>query len=649
MGKKQRKGVRPPASRRGEAPPAKPSGLLAGRGGTALVLAVALVLVALAYGNAVHGEFVYDDQKQILLNPLVQQPHLLGKALTSDVWAFSGVEGKAWSNYWRPLFISWLSLHYALFGADPTGWHLTNIALHFLATALGFFVLRALGVGPAARAAATWLFAVSPVHVESVTWISGSPDPMTASLLFASFLGYLAARTRRGWGWRAASLAAFAAALLAKEIAIVFPAIVLVSELTLRERRPGAARAAALATLPYAGVVAVYLAVRISLVGLHHVTSPDAPGLASVVWSAPSLLLFYLRHAFFPLGLGPSYPFRPVTGATLSASNFLLPLAGVLALAFGVFLLCRREKLYRLVLPWFLFPLLPVFDVRSFISEDAAHDRYLYLPLFGALAFLAVAVADAWARFQPRRTAAGEAGLAAAGLGLAVLLVPATRSYNQAWMNETALWERGVQTNPGTAFPHAQLGETYRREGRLAEARRELERALELNPGITAAHVALASVAQKQGLYTEAETHLKVVLAQFPDLGNALEMLGMVYQAEGRLEESIAALEHGRRVAPYQRGLYTVNLAVLQRLAGRPELARRELASLGDDLGGSTDPKVMRAWWFLGELDWEAGRTGEAIPLYKRYLAATEGITTPDVLSLRKTAVERLQAMHAAP
>ncbi len=648
MGRQSKKRGRQarPVSPRGAVPAEAPRGVLAGRGGAAVVLAVALVLVALAYGNAIHGQFVYDDQRQILRNPLIQQPALLGKALRSDVWAFSGAEGTAWSNYWRPAFVAWLSLHYALFGTDPTGWHLTSLALHFLATALGFFVLRALGARPGVCAAAAWLFAVWPAHVESVTWISGSPDPMAASFLFAAFLGHLAARARRGgWALRAAALAGFGAALLTKEIAIVFPGIVLISEWVLQERRPGAARAALLATLPYVGVAAVYLAVRFSLVGMEHVMPPGAPGLAAVVWSAPALLLFYLRHLLFPFGLGPTYPFQPVTAPGLA--SFVLPLAVDLAVAWGVFLLCRRDRIHRLLLPWLALPLIPVFDIRSFVSEDVAHDRYLYLPLFGALAIAMAAALAGWTRLQPRRPAASESGLAAAGLVLALLLVPATRSYNRVWLDETALWERGVETNPGTAFPHVQLGETYRQDGRLADARRELERALELNPGITAAHVALAAVARQDGHLPEAEAHLKTVLAQYPDLNNALELLGMVDQAEGKLDEAIAVYEHARRVVPYQRGLYTVNLAVLQKMAGRDALARRELESLGGDLGGTKDPKVMRAWWYLADLDREAGRAAEAIALYEKYMAATETSTAPDVLALRKVTADQLQALRA--
>ena len=309
-----------------------------------------------------------------------------------------------------------------------------------------------------------------------------------------------------------------------------------------------------------------------------------------------------------------------------SRSTFVLPLAVVLAIAWGVFLLCRRDRIYRLHLPVARLPLIPVFDIRSFIPEDVAHDRYLYLPLFGALAFAVAAAVDGWARLRPRRRRERDADSPPWGSSSPLLLVPVTRSYNRAWMDEIALWERGVQTNPETAFPHVQLGDSYRRAGRIAEARRELERALALNPGITAAHVALAAVAQKEGRFAEAEEHLKTVLTQYPDLNNALELLGMVYRAEGKLDDAIAVYEHARRVTPYQRGLYTVNLAVLQRLAGRTALARRELESLGGDLGGTKDPEVMRAWWYLGELDREDGRKDEAIALYEKYLAATEQV-----------------------
>ncbi len=588
----------------------------------ALVLGIALILTVLAYSNALGGRFVYDDEKQIAANPLIQESRYFWKALGSDVWAFTGESGKAWSNYWRPVFITWLSWNWTLFGNHTTGWHVGNIVLHALATSLGYFVLRAIGARPEASAVVTWLFAAHPVHVESITWISGSPDPMVASFLFGAYLCHLAARRRNTWvAWTSASVL-YACALLCKEIAIVFPAVVFLTEIVLagRKRDPSGSLAgrALRSCLPYVGVAAVYMVVRAGLVGMHRIQVPGAPGLGGVVLSAPSILFFYLRHAFFPFGLGPSYPLKLVTSANVSFANFVLPLVVVAAVACGAFLLSRRDRVGRLALVWFLLPLAPVFDVRSFLPEDFVHDRYLYLPLFGALACAGTALVDAWGTRKLSAKREGWLPAWVVGLPLALLLAVVTRSYNRAWMDDVALWESGVRSNPGTAFPHTQLGEAYRKAGRLAEARRELERALELNPAITAAHVALGAVALKEGRLEEAEKHLKQVLDQYPDFGAALDQLGLVYQKEGKLDEAIAVFERGRRAIPYRSALYTVNIAVLEKLQNRAARAQSELESLGDQLETTTDPDVLRAWWYLGELYREQGMSDRALSDYEK-------------------------------
>src|SRR6185436_7302362 len=123
------------------------------------------------------------------------------------------------------------------------------------ATSLGFFMLRRIGLTPEVCASVTWLFAVHPVHVESITWISGSPDPMVTSFLFGSYLCHLAARRQSSWPAWVGALVLFAGALLCKEIAIVFPGIVLVSEAAFAPARgetlSAVARRSLRVTLPY--------------------------------------------------------------------------------------------------------------------------------------------------------------------------------------------------------------------------------------------------------------------------------------------------------------------------------------------------------------------------------------------------------------
>ncbi len=633
--------------------PAPGTPALTGRGATAAVLLAALALIGLAFWPAVHGGFVYDDHQQIEDNPLIQQAQLLGKALTSDVWAFSGNAVETTSNYWRPLFVATLAVEYHWFGAHPFGWHLVNLALHGLATLLAFFALRGMGARPEVCAAVTLLFAVHPAHVESVAWISGSPDPLATSLLLGAFLCHLRARARGGLGTRGGALALFAAALLCKEIAIVFPLVVFGSELVLdsgdhlprRKPRRSPFGPALRAALPYLAVTAVYLAIRVALVGMTHVIPPGAPGLDGVVLTAPALLLFYLRRIFLPLHPGPSYPLAPV--ATASLHDFVLPLVAAAILALGAWWLSRRQRVERLALLWFLLPLAPVFDVRSFIPEDVAHDRYLYLPLFGALAFaFAAATAALERRLAPSRVAAVVAG---GGLGLALVLLPVTRATTAVWTSDVTLWEAGIHSNPHTAFPHVQLADAYRRAGRIAEARQQLAQALALNPGVTAARLGLAALDRQAGHLAEAEQNVRVVLTHFPDLAPAIELLGLVYQDEGRYEEAIPLFERGRRALPYRRALYTVNLAVLDRLTGRAAASRRELESLVPELPATRDPKVLSAWFYLGDLHREVGEVAPAIDCYRRYLAATEGLDPREVARLRQAAAVALQSLGAGP
>ncbi len=175
----------------------------------------------LAFANSLGGEFVYDDLRQIVRNPLIQDDSLIWKALTSDVWAFKAYGTAAASNYWRPTFTLWHILNFRLFGAEPYGWHVMNLLLHTGVCVLSYFLMRRWAITPMIACAVALIFAVHPVHVESVAWVSGSPD-----LLFAlAFLGSL---------WFAQnyadknktkdliiSLLLYAAALGAKEIGIL--------------------------------------------------------------------------------------------------------------------------------------------------------------------------------------------------------------------------------------------------------------------------------------------------------------------------------------------------------------------------------------------------------------------------------------------
>ncbi len=363
-----------------------------------LIVVAAVAIAILAFVNTVNGAFVYDDLSQIVSNGLIQSPSQLGAALTSDVWAFRSADGDVASNYWRPTFILWLMFNYALFGVNVVGWHWTNILLHAGIVALVYRLLRALKVDRWQAGAMTILFAVHPVHTETVAWISGSPDLIMTLPFIGAWLAVWSAREAPA-PWKL-PLAWFlmAVAIFAKESAVLLPVVLFAAlVITDSEGRKGigaAAQKAALTVAPFFGIAAVYFLLRLVVLGQFSQTLPWQWGPLEYLLTFPSILFFYLRQSLFPMWIGPSYPLRPVTVNTIGLENFVVPLLFVIGAAVAIGWMVRRGKLQQIGAALFLVPLLPTFHINAFLFEQIVHDRYLYLPVLGMLMMVIPTLAD---------------------------------------------------------------------------------------------------------------------------------------------------------------------------------------------------------------------------------------------------------------
>jgi Flp pilus assembly protein TadD len=583
--------------------------------------AFALILIAIAFHQAGSAGFVYDDQTQILQNSYIQDSHRFWKSMEVDVWAFRGDKGEPWSNYWRPIFVAWLHLNHRLFAFRPAGWHWANVLAHAMATFLLFQLLLRLEVSTAVQAITTWGFAVHPVHVQSVTWISGIPDVLMTIFVLGSTLLFLRARDSKSRAAFAGALALFAAALLSKETAIVFPfALLAVDALTARDSRLAIARR----FFPFVVVVIAYLAVRTSILGSLRELAPLAPSFGGMLLSVPESLAFYLRQSLLPFQLGPIYPLRPVTAGTIGPSNFFLPLAFVSAVFVACWFLARRSRIVILGALWFLAFIGLALDIRVFLPELMVQDRYLYLPVFGVLLVLSIAL--------ERLTRHG----VVLGFVLALAMTFQTIAYNESWMNEVALWERGVAVDPSSAIAFTHLGEAYRHDGRLPDARIAMQKALAINPDMTVANIAMGALEIREGRYSEAETYLRRVLAVYPDYAAALEQLGLAYMQQKKFDEAISLMRQGSRAMPYNATRYGLNVAVLYRVSGRPAEARAELESLRPAFAAATDPQLVIGWYYLADLAREEGRMENAKADYVRYLRATDSIRDDAAVAQRR-------------
>jgi len=599
---------------------------------------IALTLVALAmlpFGVCLGGDFVYDDRHQIVGNHLIQDKAYLGQALTSDVWAFKGQRKAAWSNYWRPTFVLWLTLQHRLFGLTSTlGWHLSSLALHALVCLLAYALLRRLELGRGAAATVAGLFAVHPVHVESVAWISGSPDLLAAAAMLGALLAIPVGSGPHRWlRWSTALLLA-AVALGAKEYSVMLPVLVAILS---RLRGSPSKRRAALTTLPFATLAVLYLLGRWWVLGTVELETPWSLGLLGMAANVPALLAFYLRQSLLPLELGPSYPLRAIQLSEISWSNFWLPLLGLLLIAGGTLALARRRPLVWMAGALFALPLLPALNIDAFIQEQLVHDRYLYLPLLGLLAILAIA----WQQLLPSLSSAAARRWRWLAAAVMISLSWQTCLYARAWTSELALWSRAIEVDPGSAFNYTEYGGALLQAGRLEEARSALDRAIEIE-AVTVAFLQRADLAMRQGRLADAERDLTLVQRHLPADPRPYRRLAQLQQATGRSAEAQHTLRQGRRQAPQRWCAMSADLAVLLYLANDRAAALEELEACRSRLDQEPTAPCLRGLLRLASLYREQGREEAARGAFAELARRTSGQRPAAVIALHKQALKAL-------
>ena len=363
------------------------------------VAVIVLVTLGVYYGS-LSGEFVYDDNRQLAQNPLIQERSLYGTAVVSDVWAFKSSGEITASNYWRPTFTLWSIANTELFGIEPFGWRVSNLAVHIAAAVAAFYLLLLLGIPLMPAAVFAAVFAVHPAQVESVAWISGAPSTLAGLFLILSLI--FAIRSARQLNSRfdlPAAVAAFLLAIGARESVIVcLPVFWLIystrglsdfSEMKQRTRK---------SLLPlglFASAAAAFLIVRSVILGGVALPVENAPSLAEAILTAPTIFLFYLKQIFYPSILGPNYGIRAF--GEIGLLNFAVPAAlSAAILGFAVFF-TRSSPRALFGLGLFILPLLPAFYIPAFRPEELVHDRYLYVSVLGLCIMFASMIYDRFA------------------------------------------------------------------------------------------------------------------------------------------------------------------------------------------------------------------------------------------------------------
>src|SRR5260370_5704893 len=434
----------------------------------------------LVYDNALSGAFLFDDTKQIVGNPALRSWGNVLRAFTSDVWSFQrGTLTKDISlPYYRPLFTVYLTLNFKLFGLWEPGWHLMNLLVHTGATVAVFFLIKRLSGDRLMATLAALLFGLHPAHVESISWISGIPDPLAALFCVPGMIWYVRYRTEGDRRFLIASVIAYGLSALCKETPLALPLVFVVWELTRagnRQRFSARGREIILQLVPYAMIAGVYLALRFAVFGRISWEHPFMGRVAgSAIWMTVSyVFVSYLRHLLAPFYLSLIYGASFVT--TAADLRFLLPAALIAALA--ILLWVYREKIGPRIwtaLALMVAFLLPVLNLKVFHYEYIIQDRYLYLPSIGFCYLIAILLV-----FMARRQKQPATAVAAA---IIVAFGASTFVQNRLWHDAVSLWQRAVYYSPNSGSTHYNLGLAYLNLKQNQAAIAELAEANHLNP-----------------------------------------------------------------------------------------------------------------------------------------------------------------------
>lgn len=531
------------------------------RGDWAVAAAVAALTVAL-YARTVGFDFVdFDDPEYLLEN------HHLSQGTAVDVvrWAFTTFH----LSNWHPL--TWIShaIDLALFGRSAVAHHLGNLLLHTANATLLFLVMRSMTGARWRSALLAALFALHPLRVESVAWISERKAVLCAFFWILTIGAHLRFARRPGIGRFLAVPSCMALSLLSKPTSVTIPFVLLLLDVWPLNRlsQPGhdwSASARRLLSLIGEKVPLLALSAAVSVLTLlaplsqAQVIPLESLPLARRAAVAVVAAATYIAKTFAPTGLAFLYPY-PASVPAWQATGAALLLVSLTV----VFLRRPAARPFCVVgWLWYLGTLVPMSGIVQ-VGFQAMADRYTYLPHVGLL--LAV-VWGAHAITGRRRLAAGIAVAAVATLALL--------SWRQMdyWRSSIALFERAIDVTDRNYFAHNNLGLVHLKEGRTQEAIAHFFQALEYQPRSFRAHANLALALERLGRAEESLLHFERSVEIVPDDCEIRSLYAQGLDANGRHEEAVVQFREVARRAPTRVAAH-INLGVALFRGGEPEAA----------------------------------------------------------------------------
>ena len=595
-------------------------------------LAVAVFLVvaitAAAYAGAIKGGFVWDDRTLVLEDRQIHSVRNLPEIFLRDF--FSTDPDVQRFGYYRPIVTASYLADLAISGERPAGFHLTNILLHAAASLLLLLLLREWFREDFVPTVAALLFAVHPIHTESVTWIAGRTDVICGLFIFAALLMW--ARYRRGvqQDRRAgrlllcmlSSLVFLTLALMSKEMALVVPVLIVLADLVIFAE--GDVRTAVRGGKEYLLLLlplAFYGAIRLMAAPLSE-TAGRTFSLETTVFSFLATTWMYAGKLLFPIHLDAyiqnpplTHPFHAVVAAG----------AAVVAFALVAVAMRRRFPAGAMAGGWFLLTLVPLSNVIRISAPGdmgfPAAERFLYVPSAAACLLVAAWIgrAGSWAR---SREGTGRTLAPVASSIVLVVIITAfalgVAGRNRVWHDEETFFRAALESSPNAALIHDALSGSLVRSGRLYEALPHARRAVELAPGEHSRRLYrnnLAGVYAGLGMIDRAEEVLVAAGGTRFARATMAYNAGELARATGNCREALDRYREALEIRSDHVGSLFRSAECLQAL-GRPSRALYLLRE-----AAAADPENVEAANLLGVILQSLGRREHAVEAYRRAVA----------------------------
>jgi tetratricopeptide (TPR) repeat protein len=520
-------------------------------------IALALAIItAIVFSGVFKNDFInFDDNVYVTSNTHIQQ----GLSWEGVMWAFTTIYG---SN-WHPL--TWIShmLDIQFFGLNPAGHHLTNLIFHILATLLLFGFLRYATGKVWVSSLVAALFALHPVHVESVAWVAERKDVLSAIFWFLTLWAYVYYTRSPNKRKYALVLILFAFGLLAKPMLVSLPFILLLLDYWPLERMTLNRQAVGLLLLEKIPLLIMAVASSIITVIAQQEAISGFNRIDFKIRLSNAILSYciYLWQAFWPTGLAIFYPYANPHSINVLGCSFLLVVVTVAVLWKG-----RQSKFLITDWFWFIIALIPVIGIVQ-VGGQAHADRYTYLPFIGIFIIFIWGFNEISEKILIRNKMVMKIVIAILFLALSV------KTWVQVgnWKNSLTLFSHAIDVTKGNDLAYMNLGLTTESMGRPLEAIDYYQKAIDIDPNYGDAHYNLATTLMHLGRTDEAIAHFKKALDIDPNKIITLDNLAAAYFQKNQVSNAIPLVQKALALAKS-----TGDETKMKELSGNLELLTRQ-------------------------------------------------------------------------